>query len=355
MSSLWLIVVVTFVILPILFLIRGFILSMFLKFFAKQDPLVISFRINSIFWISIFFVYFLIETSYIWLFSFNFDQKIVSTIRVLLSNLEKFLVFLLIVSIFIFVSAVIVQVIRYYVSKSNVPVPNVEIFYNLLRILVVLIGIITGLWYLGIPMAPIVTTLGIGGLAVSLALQGILSNFFSGMNILFSRVFSKGDYIKVDDRFEGVVDDITWFNTRLIMRNNNTIIIPNSKIVNSVVINYSNPFPPMRIIVPLSVSYSCDLEKVERVVFETASFIQRNVQGANPEFQPIIRFSSFSEYFISLNVILEVLDSDSQFLVIHEFIKRIKKEFDREGIQIPFNPQVVYLRGYSNYFSSPSE
>ncbi|MCS6954735.1 MAG: mechanosensitive ion channel family protein, partial [Candidatus Calescibacterium sp.] len=279
-----------------------------------------------------------------WILTVGLDPKVVDSLKVISNNFEKLLVFALIISIFIFVSAVIVQIIRYYVSKSDVPLPNVEIFYNLIRILIGLVGVITALWYLGVPMAPILTTLGVGGLAVSLALQGILSNFFSGMNILFSRVFSKGDYIKVDNQFEGIVEDITWFSTKLVMRNNNRIIIPNSKIVNSILINYKHPSPPMRILVPLSVSYFSDLEKTEKVTLEVAEYVQRNVEGANPDFKPVVRFNSFSDYSINFNVILEVLDNDCQFLVVHEFIKLIKKEYEKQGIEIPFPVRTVYLK-----------
>ena len=99
----------------------------------------------------------------------------------------------------------------------------------------------------------------------------------------------------------------------------------------------------MALVIPMGVSYSSDLEKVEEVTVRIAKEVQKSVQGADPNFEPFIRYSNFGDFSINFSVILRVLDPDAQFLVRHEFIKRIKREYEKEGIDIPFPIRKIYL------------
>ena len=197
---------------------------------------------------------------------------------------------------------------------------------------VYILGIITILSYLGIQVAHFITTLGIAGLAVSLALQGTLSNIFSGLNLIASRQIEVGDFVKLENGEEGYVEDITWMNTVIRRRDNNIVVVPNSRLVNSIVINYKKPAPSTNITVSIVIPYSSDLEKAERLASEVAREVQKTVEGADPSFEPLVRYSTFTELGITLNTTLRVLNPDSQFLIRHEFIKRLKKTYEREGI-----------------------
>ncbi|MFN3813927.1 MAG: mechanosensitive ion channel family protein [Aquificaceae bacterium] len=262
--------------------------------------------------------------------------------------LEKLVEGLLIISFTFAVSELTVGLIRLYIKKSNISLPPTALIYALIRATVIALGVITLLNFLGVPVTHFITTLGIGALAVSLALQGTLSNFFSGLNIIASRQVEIGDFIKLDGE-EGFVVDITWMNTVIKRRDNNIVVVPNSKLVSSVVINYRKPEPSMVLIVPIGVSYSSDLEKVESITVEVAREVQRTVEGADPEFEPFIRYSSFGDFSINLNIILRVADPDAQFLVKHEFIKRLKRRYDKESIEIPFPVRTVYLKTVSQH------
>ncbi len=337
MKNIWFHLFISVLIIPIGWVLRSIIVSILKKVF-NDGVLINSFKINSLIWIFLLFLFVLIEIIKVWLSFSDVNQKFLAQLFFIFEKIDKLIVFVFIVSLFAFVSAVIIHIIKGSVDRVDAPLPNVEIFYNLIRIILILIGVITALWYMGVPMAPVLTTLGVGGLAVSLALQGILSNLFSGINILFSKIFEKGDYIKVDNQFEGFVEDITWFSTTLLMRDNNRVIIPNSKIVGSIITNYHKPTSPMTIVIPVGVSYSCDLEKVEQVTIEVAKEVQKSVQGADPDFEPFIRYKQFTDSSINFNVIMRVLDisEGAHFVLTHEFIKKLKKRYDEEGIEMPF-------------------
>ncbi|AHE96897.1 hypothetical protein THERU_06620 [Thermocrinis ruber] len=133
----------------------------------------------------------------------------------------------------------------------------------IIKLFVFILGVITLLSYFGIQVAHFITTLGIAGLAVSLALQGTLSNIFSGLNLIASRQIEVGDFIRLENGEEGYVEDITWMNTVIRRRDNNLVVVPNSRLVNSIVINYGKPTPSMNITVSVVIPYSSDLEKAE--------------------------------------------------------------------------------------------
>src|SRR5690606_18858606 len=90
-----------------------------------------------------------------------------------------------------------------------------------------------------IEVTPYLATLGIGGLAVGLALQGLLTNFFAGLHILSDKPINVGDYIELDEQTAGWVEDIGSISTRLKTIYNTLVVIPNSKIASSIILNDS--------------------------------------------------------------------------------------------------------------------
>ncbi len=207
------------------------------------------------------------------------------------------------------------------------------------------IGVAIVLQIIGVSIAPMITTLGIGGIAVALALQDTLSNIFSGMYILSVKQIRPGDYIKMNTGEEGYVEDIGWRNTTVRMLSNNLIIVPNSKLASSIVVNYHLPVPEMSVVIQVGVSYESDLEKVERVTIEVAKSIQEEVIGGIKGFQPFIRYHTFGEFSIKFSVILRVKEFTDQYLIKHEFLKRLHKRYKEEGIIIPYPVTTVYLKG----------
>lgn len=197
--------------------------------------------------------------------------------------------------------------------------------------------------HFGIKITPLIATLGLGGLAVGLALQSTLSNFFAGLHIIADRPINVGDFIELPGaNISGYVEDIGWRSIRIKTLLNTIVIIPNSKLADSVIINHSLPEPEIAALVECGVSYSSDLKKVEKVTIDVAREIQRTVNGAVKTFEPFIRYHSFGDSNINFTVVLRVQNFEYRRSVIHEFIKALKERYDKEGIEISFPIRKIY-------------
>jgi len=258
--------------------------------------------------------------------------------------LKNILIVLFVLSATAAASDIAVGIINIYAKKSPRVFPSTSIFTNLTISVLFIIGILIIMQSLGISITPLLTALGVGGLAVALALQDTLSNFFAGLHILFSRPVRPGDYIRLDTGEAGYVVDITWRNTSIKDLFENMIVVPNSKMASAKVVNYALPAKETIIIVPISISYGSDLEHVEQITSQVAQEVMVKVPGGVPDYIPLIRFHSFGEYSLQLNVILCVQEFAAQYLVKHEFIKRLHKRYRIEGIRFPIPVQTVYLR-----------
>ena len=140
---------------------------------------------------------------------------------------------------------------------------------------------------LGISVTPLLTALGVGGLAVALALQDTLSNFFAGIHLLMERPIRVGDFIRLESGQEGYVEDIGWRTTRIRMLPNNMVIVPNGKLAQSILTNYYLPEPRMAVLIPISVSYHADPDHIERVLVEEASGAIGHLAGLLAEPAPL--------------------------------------------------------------------
>ncbi len=252
---------------------------------------------------------------------------------------------LIIVSFFWIMANVLSTFADEYIHSITEELPT-SIVRNLIKLTTITIGVLMALQSVGISIAPILAALGIGGLAVALALQDTLANLFAGIHIILTRQIRKGDYVKLESGDEGFVEDITWRNTVIKTLPNNMVIIPNTKIATSIVTNFNLPHLNLSVPVEVMVSYSSDLEKVERITVEVAREVQRTVKGAKKDFEPFIRYKGFGDSSINLVVTLMAESFVDQFLIKHEFIKRLKKRYDEEGISIPFPQRDVWLKNF---------
>lgn len=257
---------------------------------------------------------------------------------------EKVFQGLLIFSLFWFAMQFLGKVFFVYSERYKSRVPAATIIKNTIKIIVLTIGFLLLLQTLGISITPIITTLGVGGLAVALALQETLANLFAGFHIIATKRVQPKDYIKLDSGEEGYVVDITWRDTMLRQLHNNYIIIPNSKLSSAVVTNYYRPQKSMSILVEVGVDYSSDLQHVEDVTLEVAREALADVPGGVDNFEAFMRYHSFGDSSINFVVHLRCEEFFDRFLLQHEFIKRLKKRYDQEGINIPFPIRTVIMQ-----------
>jgi small-conductance mechanosensitive channel len=205
---------------------------------------------------------------------------------------------------------------------------------------------------LGISITPVLTALGVGGLAVALALQETLSNFFAGIHLLIEQPIRVGDFIKLESGQEGYVADIGWRTTRIRMLPNNMVILPNSKLTQSIVTNYYLPEPRMALLLPISVSCKADPERIEHILVEEATLALGQIPGLLAEPAPFVRFiPGFGESSLDFTLICQVREFTDQYLAQHELRKRILKRFRSDGIEIPFPQRTIHLRTEPHTFT----
>jgi len=258
---------------------------------------------------------------------------------------SRLLLVLWIVSLTIASARLAGYLVRYYGGQLQGALPVTSLTENLARIAVAGIGAMILLNALGVEITPILAALGVGGLAVALALQDTLSNLFAGFYISLAGQIRVGDYIKLDSGEEGYVLDITWRSTTIRALANNMVIVPNSKLAHAIVTNYHLPEKNMRVSIPVGVSYDSDPDEVERILLEVANEGAQEIPGLLAEPAPVVRFTpGFGDSSLNFTLICQVAEFGDQYAVQHELRKRILKRFRRAGIEIPYPIRTVYLR-----------
>lgn len=236
------------------------------------------------------------------------------------------------------------KILDHYIRKSNLPIPSSGLAHGIIKITIIILGILITLSVLGISIAPLITALGVGGLAVALALQDTLSNLFAGIHILVEKSVKVGDFVRLESGQEGYVDDITWRTTRIRMLPNNMVIIPNNKLSQSIVTNYSLPDKEMAISIPISVSYDSDPERVEQILLDEMEKVAQDTREILSTSPPLVRFHKLGESSIDFEIVCHIREYENQRAVQHQVLKGVFNRFREEGIEIPYPHRVVYLK-----------
>ncbi len=178
--------------------------------------------------------------------------------------------------------------------------------------------------------------LSIPNMEVKTIYMEIVENFFSGIQLVMDKPIRIGDFIELDSGEQGFVEKIGWRSTWVRMLPNNIVIVPNSKLSNSKLINYYYPERELSVPVEVGVHYSSDLEHVEKVCLEVAEDILRHHEYGVDTYTPFVLFHTFDNSSINLTVMLRTREYFNRFFIKSAFIKQLKKRFDEEGIVIPF-------------------
>lgn len=247
----------------------------------------------------------------------------------------------IIVSLVIFMERFLTSVIHEYSERVEILRSSGGFIRGVTRVIVVGLGLLVLLDSFGISVTPVLASLGIGSLAVALALQPTLENLFAGVQIVIDKPIQVGHFIKLESGEEGYVHKIGWRSTWIRLLPDNMVIISNKNLVNARVLNYCYPVKELAVIAEVSVHYQSDLEQVERVTVEVAKEVLQESSGGVKNFQPFIRYHTFGESGIHFSVILRAKEFVDQYLIKHEFIKRLHKRYMAEGIVIPYPIRAV--------------
>ncbi|VAV83110.1 hypothetical protein MNBD_DELTA01-167 [hydrothermal vent metagenome] len=237
------------------------------------------------------------------------------------------------------------KILQRYIEKTSGQAAATGLSKAIIKGIILAIGFIIIFNSLGISITPLVTALGVGGLAVALAFQDTLSNLFAGVHILVEKPLRVGDYIKLDAGEEGYVVDVGWRTTKIRKLQNNIVIIPNSKLSQSIITNFCMPEKRMSLLIPVGVSYDCDPQEIEDMLTDVVTKSAGELKGLLAKPAPFVRFSpGFGESSLDFTIICQVGEFVEQYYVQHELRKRIFKRFKEEGVEIPFPIRTIYMK-----------
>ena len=320
----------------ILFSVRGIVLRLAQRLADRSetrlDDMVIgSVRVPSLYWCVAIGLYFGLVFS-------ELPEKY-------LRHLSTLIHVIIIISVTITLANMAGRIFRNYLRRSELPIPSSGLAYGTIKGTILAAGFLIVLNFLGISIAPLLTALGVGGLAVALALQDTLANLFAGLHILVEKSVRVGDFIKLESGQEGYVEDITWRTTRVRMLPNNMVVIPNSKFSQSIITNYYLPERRMSLLIAIGVSYDSDPDLIEKMLIEEASRSVSEIPGLLADPPPMVRFiPGFGDSSLDFTLICQVAEFVDQYLVQHELRKRIFRRFRLEGVEIPFPQRTVHIR-----------
>ncbi len=238
-------------------------------------------------------------------------------------------------------------VLGLYSEKVFRNIPITGLLWAIIRWTILSIGILVGLDAIGIPITTMITNLGVGGVAVALAVQDILSNIFAGFTMLVAHQIKPGDYIIVGDGIEGFVKDITWRNTVLYSPLMGIdVIVPNNNMAQSIIKSAAAGSGKFGFVVSVGVSYDTDLMKAYKIVSDVAMRIINEIPEVNNQYPPIVAYQEFGNSSININVLFRMHNPAplARWKVTDLFVKEVKKAFDEAGVEIPFSQHDIHIR-----------
>jgi len=258
---------------------------------------------------------------------------------------SKLIFSLTVLAVFYFPAKVLVIFLR-RVGQRN---PGMEQATNpaimVVRGLFAVLAVIIVLENVGVSLTAVWTTLGVGSVAVALALQETLSNLFAGLYLLAERPVSPGDYIKLDSGQEGYVMQISWRSTRMRTQSNNVVFVPNSTMAKAVITNFSMPELRVSVSIPVRVAYGSDPRQVEKLLLDvTREAAREGLEGLLLDPPPSVNLNpGFGESSLDFSLGLNVRRFEDQVPVQSELRKRILARFATERVVVPFPVRTVGL------------
>ncbi len=265
----------------------------------------------------------------------NFVEKLEST-RIGSLSLMSILSALIVFIVFLIVRKVVNRTFVKAINKSRLDASLKSFLASSVNVLLWLLIVMIMADKLGIPMTSIVALFSVAGLALSLSLQGLLENLFSGMTILATKPFSVGDFVDIDDT-TGTVTAVGFFYTVLKTVDGKEVRFPNSSITSAKVTNYSR-YPARRVDLEISVSYDDDTEKVKAALLDTV----KQVEGVLMEPEPLVGILEYGSSSIKYALYVWV-NADSFISAKFAITETVRQVFASRGITMTYNHLNVHI------------
>ncbi|MBW2053633.1 MAG: mechanosensitive ion channel [Deltaproteobacteria bacterium] len=216
----------------------------------------------------------------------------------------------------------------------------IPLLANLTRVMIIVGAILIFLSAWKINITPLLASAGLAGLAVALAARDTLANFFGGISVFMDRPYKIGDYIIFESGERGEVVNIGIRSTRIKTRDDVQIVIPNSIIADSKIINESAPEPRFRVRIKVGVAYGSDLDQIEKALLDIA--LASELVATDPV--PRVRFRSFGDSALDFELLCWINDPRDRGLAIHELNRAVYQIFAKQGITIPFPQRDLHIK-----------
>ncbi len=230
-------------------------------------------------------------------------------------------------------------ILTFWMGRAAVRFPLLGQSYGLvtglLRGLVFGLGVLMFLDSVGISIGPILATLGIGSLAIALALQETLKNTLSGFFVVIDKPLIVGDYVKLSTGQEGWLTQLGWRSSKFRMMNDNIVVVPNSQLVDAILTNLRGPTGALTIEIDLTVAAGPELQKIEDVTRQAAADAMKSVNDGNgAKLEPAVFFQSVTGASFGVAVFLRVAESSQIEQVRHDFVKRVTESYRQNEIKL---------------------
>ncbi len=209
-----------------------------------------------------------------------------------------------------------------------------------LKIILVLGALIYLLYYWGVQVGPFLAGLGVAGIAIAFALQTSLANIFGGVSIILDKTIRVGDLISLEDGTTGYVLRVGLRSTKLKTFDNEIIFVPNGRLADGRVQNLALPDPKIRVVIPFSVAYGSDIEKVRKIVLKEI----KTFEGVLDDPAPIVRFMEMGNSSLNFKAFFYIASFENRFNAIDESNTKIYNALNKNKITIPFPQMDVWLK-----------
>jgi small-conductance mechanosensitive channel len=229
--------------------------------------------------------------------------------------------------------------LTFWMARAAVRFPLLDQGYGivtgLLRGMVFGLGVLMFLDSIGISIGPILATLGVGSLAIALALQETVKNTLSGFFVVIDKPLEVGDYVKLSTGQEGWLTEIGWRSSKFRMMNDNIVVVPNSLLVDAILTNLRGQDGALTIEVDLTVAAGPELHKIEEVTRQAAAEAMKSAtEGDGAQLEPAVYFQSVSGASLGMVVFLRVSRSSQIEQVRHDFVKRVSELYKQQEIKL---------------------
>ncbi len=257
-------------------------------------------------------------------FSVNYLPKIIGSV--------------VIVIIGFFIAKILKRIVKKHLNKTDLDQSLIGFIVTVVSLCVKVVIFLTALANIGVSITGLVAAFSAGAVAVALALKDSLSNIAAGIVMLISQPFSTGDFIDVDGCVSGGnVLKIDIVHTTLLTPDNRRIVIPNGQLVNKTIVDYSKE-DKRRLELKFGISYDSDVELAKRVILDT--ILAHSLSFKEPE--PFVRVAEHTDS--SVVITLRVWCKAGDYWALHfDLLENIKREFDKNGIEIPHNQLDVHI------------